>query len=90
MEGAGCLTGSPITPSSPSTIAKCICPNFQIYLSKLPNEFVEIVNSICPNRKQYLSKVSWKSWKKSNVGAGCPHLRRLLTVPSHKQIDKVK
>ena len=30
-------------------IVKCICPNFEMYLSKLWKVFVQIVKCICPN-----------------------------------------
>ena len=36
-------------------IAKCICPNFKMYLSKLQIVFVQIAKCICPNCKMYLS-----------------------------------
>ena len=35
-------------------ILKFICPNCNMYLSKLRNVFVQIVNCICPNCKMYL------------------------------------
>ena len=38
-------------------IAKCICPNYKMYLSKLQNVFVQIAKYICPNYKMYLSKL---------------------------------
>ena len=38
-------------------IAKCICPNLKMYLSKLQNVFVQIIKCICPNFKMYLSKL---------------------------------
>ena len=36
---------------------KGICPNWLMYLSKLPNLFVQIGKCICPNFKIYLSKL---------------------------------
>ena len=45
-------------------IVKCICPNFQLYLSILPNVivkfpivFLKIAKCICPNEPMYLSKL---------------------------------
>ena len=45
-----CPTSSPHFTLS----LKCICPNCQMYLSKLLNVFVQIVKCICPHCQIYL------------------------------------
>ena len=38
-------------------VVTCICPTFQMYLSKLPNVFVQFSKCICPNCQMYLSRL---------------------------------
>ena len=42
-------------------IVKCICPNCQMYLSKLSNVFVSIFRCICQDEQIYLFKL--QKWK---------------------------
>ena len=51
------LIGQQIPQSVFVQMAKCICPNCNMYLSKLQNVFVQIGKCICPNCKMYLSKL---------------------------------
>ena len=46
-----------ISTCAMSKIVKWICPNCEMNLSKLWNQFVQIVKCICPNCKVYLSKL---------------------------------
>ena len=66
--------------------AKCICPNWQIYispncqkyLSKLPNVFVQIAKCICTKNSHWLCNSALSEW-------GCIRLRgfvRLVDCPN--------
>ena len=43
-------------------IAKCICPNCKIYLSKILNVFVQIAKCICPNCRKAKAGWSKETW----------------------------
>ena len=51
------LPFSPLPPTRFFPVAKYICSNCKIYLSKLQNVFVQIAKCICPKCKMYLSKL---------------------------------
>ena len=54
---SGCFRTKDFSRLATARLAKCICPDCKMCLSKSQNVFVQITKCICPNHKMYLYKL---------------------------------